>query len=142
MNNWASKILTLTILGCFTLSLISLEYFHPRKTNNLKDLIITVQEFEKSTDDSTSDFQIVFSNVISTLQDTASVYDLVSPRTHTDNSKPETVRIIVKTRIPYLLSDYEPVRKIEFYQTIIPAEPISLYQSHSVLPEIPPPLVS
>ncbi len=142
MNNWATKILTLTIVGFFTFSLISLECFKPKKSNSLEDLIVKVQELEKSTENNTSDFQIVFSNAISTLQNTASLHALITTRTYPDNNKPETVRIIVKTRTPYLLSYFQPVRKTEFYQIIPPSEQISLYQSHLTPPEIPPPLFS
>lgn len=142
MNNWASKLSTLTILGFFIFSLISLDHFQPKKTNYLQDLIIKVQELEQSTEDNTVDFQIVFSNAISTLQETASLHALITTQTDTDNKTSETVRIIVKTRTPYLLSYYEPARKIEFYQIINPTEQVSLYQSHLIPPETPPPIFS
>ena len=85
MNNRASKILTLAILGLFSFSLISLEYFQPNKNNHLQDLTVQVKELQQSTEDNASDFQIVFSNAITTLNDLASVTALIA--NHTDNNK-------------------------------------------------------
>ena len=140
MNKWALKILTLTILGLFSFSLISLEYFEPEKNNHLQDLIVQVKELQRSTEDKSSNFQIVFSNAISTLNNIASINALITP--HTDNNKPEKVRLIVKVRIPYLLTHYDPVKKVVSYQLVLTAERTSLYQSHLISPEKPPPIFS
>ena len=141
MKNWASKILTLTILGVFSLSLISMEYIQPKKTDHLQSLIIQVKELRQTAEDNSSDFQTVVSKTISTLNDIASPNILVTA--HTDeNTKAETIRIIVKTRTPYVLNHYEPVRKIVFYQIVTPTEQTSLYQSHLISPETPPPIFS
>ena len=141
MKNWASKILTLTILGVFSLSLISMEYIQPKKTDHLQSLIIQVKELRQTAEDNSSDFQTVVSKTISTLNDIASPNILVTA--HTDeNTKAETIRIIVKTRTPYVLNHYEPVRKIVFYQIVTPTEQTSLYQSHLISPATPPPIFS
>ena len=141
MKNWASKILTLTILGVFSLSLISMEYIQPKKTDHLQSLIIQVKELRQTAEDNSSDFQTVFSKTISTLNDIASPNTLVTA--HTDeNNKAETIRIIVKTRTPYVLNHHEPVRKIVFYQIVTPTEQTSLYQSHLISPATPPPIFS
>ena len=141
MNNWAAKILTLTILGIFSLSLISMEYIQPKKTDHLQSLIIQVKELRQTAEDNSSDFQTVFSKAISTLNDVASSNTLIT--THTDeNNKAETIRIIVKTRSPYVLNHDEPVRKIVFYQIVVLTEQTSPYQSHLISPETPPPIFS
>ncbi len=85
MKNWASKILTLTILGVFSLSLISMEYIQPKKTDHLQNLIIQVKELRQTTEDNTSDFQIVFSKAISTLNDIASPNTLITAHTDENN---------------------------------------------------------
>ena len=140
MNNWASKLLTLTILGLFSFSLILVEYFQPNKDINLQDLIVQVKELQQTTEDNASDFQIVFSNTITFLNNLASINASITP--HTDNNKPENIRIVVKTRTPYLLNHFEPVKKVVFYQLIIPAELTTLYKSHLIPPETPPPIFS
>ena len=130
------KLLNITILGIFMFSLISMEQLKFQETNQLQDLITHVKELNKTTQDNSSDFQIVFSDTISILKDISSYHDVTKS---SKKDKPETLLRIVKTRLPYILDNPEPIRKVTIYQDIILVEQNSHYQSHVTFPDVPPP---
>ena len=140
MNNWASKILTITILGFFVFSLISMEHFQPKKINNLQSLIAQAQKLEESSEDITADFKSSFCNTITVLQEVAGLQTVVTRHSGTTDSK--TINFIVQIKSPFLFDSTHNLSKELYSKSILPIEFQYMYKSHIIPPDTPPPNIS
>ena len=140
MNNWSSKILTITILGFFAFSLVSMEHFEPKKVNNLQSLIAQTQKLEESSEDITADFKSSFYNTITILQEVAGLQTIVTTHSGTTDSK--TVNFIVQIKSPFFFHSTHNFSKEFYSKNIPPIEFQYIYKSHIVPPDTPPPNIS
>ncbi len=140
MYNRAAKIITLTILGFFVLSLISLEHFQPQKVSNLEALIVQAQKLQQSSDSISADFNTVFCATINVLQQVAGLQTVVTTHSTTSGSKP--VHFAVKIKSPFFLAVNNTLpARINFHS--ISFVPFNYhYKSYTDPPETPPPMPS
>ena len=140
MNNWTSKILTITILGFFVFSLVSMEHFQPKKVNNLQSLIAQAQKLEESSEDITADFKSSFCKSITVLQEVAGLQTVVTTHSGTTDSK--TVHFVVQIKSPFLFHSTHNFSKELYSKNIPPIEFQYIYKSYIVPPDTPPPNIS
>ena len=140
MHNRAAKIITLTILGFFMFSLVSMEHFQPQKVTDLQDLIVQAQKLQETSENSRADFNSLFSSTITVLQQVAGLQTVVT--THSDATKSAQVHFAVKIKSPFFFVSTNTFPAKVYSQSIPFITYTNSYKSYIGSPETPPPIPS
>ena len=122
----------------FIFSLIPFQSFNQSGNDqDLRDVILQVQELYTSHEAAGTDFNSVFSSTIKAIQATAGL-SIVVARDTTSNDIQKS-QIVVSVRLPYLLSQTITLDADRQISTLQPSTHRSFYQSHIIPPDSPPP---
>jgi hypothetical protein len=140
VNHWTSKISNVLILGLFFLSLVPQTSFRATVPESLRAAILQMQRLHHSSDSASTDFTRAFSSTVVAMQAVAGLRVLVTNQT--DPSDTGSLKMVVCTRIPYLKSTNYLIQKASFALELPSDNHQISYQSHLILPELPPPIYS
>jgi len=122
----------------FLFSIAALPMMHADEKQDLSLAISQIRQLQQTSQQSATDFTIVFAKAISTLQTAAELSRIITKKpTPSDSEKSQR---LVSVRLPYALPSHFVLHIEDKAKQLSDNTWQDIYQSHITSPETPPPL--